>query len=99
MLDVTQVEAGRWHLNIQASQQNQLLAMVLENGWTLTEFAPRRQALEELFTSLVNSDYSDAQTATRNSQEQMNLKNDQSDQTHLAHDDAPTLILERESES
>ncbi len=100
---------GCWHLDVQAKLHHQLLAAILEKGWLVTEFGPRKQALEELFTSLVN-DGRVEQNLERSAPREQTFTDqtiaaghsssgcyDSSDITSLANEDAPTLMLERES--
>lgn len=104
---------GRWHLDVQASQHNLLLADIVNNGWTLSEFGPRRQALEELFTSLVSgqtpADAKSGELIERQSHQQIVNQSlpDNPGQTVAPNsgdsidpvEDAPTLMLEREDQS
>lgn len=89
----------RWHLDVQTNRHGQLLAAMVDKGWSVTEFGPRRQALEELFTRLVSG--ADQPLAgnhpTAHSDRMTGSFGNSSSNDQLANDDAPTMLLERES--
>lgn len=100
VLDASACGDDRWHLQVQTARQKQLLAAMLDNGWHILEFGPRKQALEELFTSLVSGDDSQTglQQGTQTSDLTVTINDDDGrESTGLATDDAPTLMLEREN--
>ncbi len=56
VIDAIAQPGQRWSLQVQSSQQEQLLPLMVQQGWNIMDFGPQVHSLEHLFASLIRDD-------------------------------------------